>query len=225
LKDFEKDKVVNPGRPLPRGLLTTGDLAKAMNLILVTIVLSGIILGFVKSWPGGVLLALSSVFAWLMYKEFFIGSTLNKEPIVYAISHQVIVFLIYGWVAMSTDSGLIHDKAFLGWLLANFGGSFCFEICRKLNPNAHKLAQTYAQHYGRPITVFICTVFICCMAAGSFMTGFGLWLVFPLLILEMMLLKWIQQPESYKKVEGVATLAGVIVVAAPAVMWLLRTWK
>ena len=225
LKDFEKDKVVNPGRPLPRGLLTPGDLAKAMNLVLATVILSGIVLGFLKSWPGGILLALSSVFAWLMYKEFFIGSTLNKEPIVYAVTHQVIVFFIYGWVALSTDGGLIHDKAFLGWLLANFGGSFCFEVCRKLNPNAHKLAQTYAQHYGPGPTVFICTVFICFMAAGSFMTGFGLWLVFPLIVLEMMLLKWIQKPESYKKVEGVATLAGVIVVAAPAVMWLIRTWK
>jgi hypothetical protein len=142
---------------------------------------------------------------------------------VYAFTHQVIVFFIYGWVAVTTDPTLIHDRAFQGWLLANFGASFCFEICRKLNPKAHKMAQTYAQHYGPAPTVFICSVFICFMAAGSFMTGFGVWMILPLMALELMLLKWIQNPESYKKIEGVATLSALIVVAAPAVMWFLRT--
>jgi hypothetical protein len=91
------------------------------------------------------------------------------------------------------------------------------------DPKAHKMAQTYAQHYGPAPTVFICSVFICLMAAGSFMTGFGVWMILPLMALELMLLKWIQQPESYKKIEGVATLAALIVVAAPAIMWFLRT--
>jgi len=223
VKDFEKDKIVNPTRPLPRGLLTTTDLASAMNKILIFVVLAGIVLGLLKSWPGGFTLSMASVFAWLMYKEFFVGEVLNKEPIVYAITHQVIVFLIYGWVALSTDSSLITDRAFQGWLLANFGGSFTFEICRKLNPQAHKLAQTYAQHYGPAPTVFICTLFICMMAAGSFMAGFGVWMILPLIALEFMLLKWIKNPEGFKKIEGVATLSGLIVVVAPAIMWLIRT--
>ena len=223
LKDFEKDKIVNPGRPLPRGLLTTQDLASVMNKILIFVVMAGIGLGLMKSASGGILLSMASFFAWLMYKEFFIGEKLNQEPIVYAFTHQVIVFFIYGWLAVTTDPTLIHDRAFQGWLLANFGASFCFEICRKLNPKAHKMAQTYAQHYGPAPTVFICSVFICLMAAGSFMTGFGVWMILPLMALELMLLKWIQNPESYKKIEGVATLSALIVVAAPAIMWFLRT--
>jgi 4-hydroxybenzoate polyprenyltransferase len=223
VKDFEKDKIVNPTRPLPRGLLTTSDLASAMNKILIFVILAGLTLGLLKSWPGGLVLSMASVFAWLMYKEFFVGEILNKEPIVYAITHQVIVFLIYGWVALATDSSLIYDRAFQGWLLANFGGSFTFEICRKLNPNAHKLAQTYAQHYGPGPTVFICTIFICIMAAGSFMAGFGVWTLLPLMTLEFMLIKWIKNPHGYKKIEAVATLAGLIVVVAPAIMWLIRT--
>lgn len=222
VKDFEKDKIVNPTRPLPRGLLTTMDLASAMNKILLVVVVAGVGLGLLKSWPGGIILSGASIFAWLMYKEFFIGEVLNKEPMVYAISHQVIVFLIYGWVTLASDSSLITDRAFQGWLLANFAGSFCFEICRKLNPQAHKLAQTYAQHYGPGPTVLICSIFICLMALGSFMAGFGVWMILPLIALELMLLKWIQKPEGYKKIEGVATLAGLIVVAAPAIMWLIR---
>lgn len=225
VKDFEKDKIVNPTRPLPRGLLTPGEVLRAMNGLVAFLLLASGILSYFYHPLGGLFLALSTLFGWLMYHEFFIGESLNKSPILYALTHQVIVFFIYGWIGLSSGADLIQQKVFAGWLLANFGASFTYEICRKLNPNAHAMAQTYAQHYGPTQTVFITTIFITIMGVGSFITGFGLWMILPLLLLEVMLLQWIKKPESYKKIEGFAALCGLIVALAPALMWFIESRK
>lgn len=95
-----------------------------------------------------------------MFREFYIGKTLNNQPMLYAFSHQLIVFPIHAWVALAMNEKLLHNSYFQGWLLANFGASFTFEICRKLDPSAHKLAQTYAHHYGRKLTVAWTALFI-----------------------------------------------------------------
>jgi acyl-CoA synthetase (AMP-forming)/AMP-acid ligase II len=225
VKDFEKDKIVNPTRPLPRGLLRPEEVLKAMNGVFYSLLLGGLLIGIGYSWESGLTLCLSTLFGQLMYHEFFIGKELNKSPILYALTHQVIVFLIYGWIGLATDPELLSNKEFLGWLIANFGASFTYEICRKLDPNAHTLAQTYAHVYGREKTALITSLFIMIMAIGSFMTGFGVWIVAPLLLLIFSLFKWIQQPMGFKKIEALAALNGLIVALAPAVMWLMRSWR
>jgi 4-hydroxybenzoate polyprenyltransferase len=225
VKDFEKDKIVNPTRPLPRGLLKPEEVLKAMNIVFFTILVGGIFIGIGFSWISGLALCLSTIFGQLMYHEFYIGKELNKSPILYALTHQVIVFLIYGWIGLATDPDLISNKEFLGWLLANFGASFTFEICRKLDPNAHKLAQTYAHFYGREKTALITSLFIVLMAIGSFMTGFGVWMIAPLILLVFSLFKWIERPVGFKKIEALAAINGLIVALAPAVIWLLRSWR
>ncbi len=225
VKDFEKDKIVNPTRPLPRGLLQPQQVLSAMNLMVLLILIgSGIICYFYNAW-GGSSLAIATLFGWLMYHEFFIGEELNKSPLLYAFTHQVIVFFIYGWIGLSAYPELLQDKIFLGWLVANFGSSFSYEICRKLNPDAHPMAQTYAHHYGRPKTAAICLLFIVCMFGGATLSGFGLWMILPLLLLTYLLLRWVKEPQSYKKVEGICALSGLIVALAPAVHWLIKAWR
>ena len=225
VKDFEKDKVVNPTRPLPRGLIRPDEVLVAMNLVMGILVSVALVIGFYYNLWGGALLAGSTLFAWLMYHEFFVGQKLNKSPLLYALTHQVIVFFIYSWVAVAQGAEIMSDKAFLGWLLANFGSSFSYEICRKLNPDAHPLAHTYAQHYGREKTAFMVITFLFFMAFGSFMAGFGPWLIFPLSLLLLMILKWTKDPKHFKKIEGLSALSGLIVAVAPALMWLLRSWR
>jgi len=44
VKDYEKDKIVNPTRPLPRGLLSPAEVARAMNLVVVALLLGSCLL-------------------------------------------------------------------------------------------------------------------------------------------------------------------------------------
>jgi olefin beta-lactone synthetase len=225
VKDFEKDKIVNPTRPLPRGLLRPAEVRQAMHLVVILLLIASLALALFYDPPGGILLSSAAVFGWLMYHEFFIGEKLNQFPILYALSHQIIVFAIFGWIGLSLDSSLMHERMFQGWVLANFGASFCFEITRKLNPHAHEMAQTYPQHYGRVKTALFAYCCIVIIAVGSLMAGFGPWMLLPLALLTLVLTKWIKTPEKYKQVEGINALCGLIVALAPALQWLIRSWR
>jgi acyl-CoA synthetase (AMP-forming)/AMP-acid ligase II len=224
LKDFEKDKIVNPLRPLPRGLLTTQEVKKAMNFIILSILAISLYVGINYHSIGAILLSLSTIFGLLMYHEFFVGKELNKHPMLYAISHQIIVFFIYGWTALSIDPTLLENRIFQGWLLANFGSSFNFEICRKLNPQTHPLAQTYLQYYGPQKTVFFSFIFIGLMLIGSFLGGFGILTIIPLTILTVTLLKWLKDPTIFKKVEAFTALSGLFINLGPALIWIYQLW-
>ncbi len=212
VKDEEKDRIVNPTRPLPRGLLTSTDLIQAMYGIIA--MLMGL-----AWWIGSVWLAVATLYGWLMYHEFFIGRTLNRFPFAYAVSHQAIVFPIYAWLALHADEGLSHDRAFQGWLLAQFGASFAFEIARKLNPDAHPMAGTYLQQFGKTKTTIMVLFFATLIGIGAVMAGL-LWLAaVPVLGLVFTMLMW------HKSVESWAALSSLAISAGPALMWLITTWR
>ena len=226
LKDFENDKIINPERPLPRGLLHPPEVLRVLKGMLVAMILVGIVIAIAfNSWSAGAAIIATTLFAWLMFKEFYIGQGLAKSPLIYALTHQVIVFPLFGWMGLMLNPELIKNPAFIGWLLANFGASFTFEICRKLNPAAHKLANTYAHHYGRPQTVMYIAIFILYSAFGAKLSGFLSYSLPALVILFLSLLFWIKRPEKYKIPAALSALSSAIILWSPAIMWLLKRWS
>lgn len=225
LKDFETDKIINPTRPLPRGLLTTREILQFLVGFLILLILSGLIIASVKSPLGGASLILATAFSWLMFKEFYMAHELDKSPMLYAITHQVIVFPIFAWLGLTFDETLIHNQMFQGWLIANFGASFTFEFCRKLDPKAHKLAKTYAHHYGKNLTVLLCTCFMIISAFGAYWGGFTLYSLPILFILLTGLMVWRQNPEKYKLPAGLSALSSSAILFAPALIWLFKSWS
>ena len=224
LKDYEKDKIMHPNRPLPRGLLSTDQVRSALIKVFGLIVTIGILLGIFQSPIGGLCVVLSAVLAWLMFKEFYIGQSLNKEPILYAITHQAIVFPIHAWIGLSLDQNLLSSTPFIGWLLANFGASFTFEICRKLDPATHPMAQTYAQHYGRKLTFIFISILIFISGFGVKLAGMNIAL-FALIPLWISLLLWVQKPSLYKIAAGLSVLSSLTILWTPAILWLMLNWR
>lgn len=224
LKDFENDKIINPTRPLPRGLLTTEQVSKALLILFFILTLAALCVGVFFSWQGGVAFLICPIFAWLMYKEFYIGKGLSKEPMLYALTHQVIVFPLFGWFGLALAPELITNPFFIGWLLANFGVSFTFEICRKLNPNAHKLAGTYAHHYGPSKTVFFIAILMLYTLLGAYVGNFFWFALPPVVLLLLSLLYWIKNPSKYKIPAGLSALNSIISLWAPAIIWAIKRW-
>lgn len=225
LKDFETDKIINPTRPLPRGLFSPQEVIKLLLIFLGVLLLTGLVIMGVKSSYGGLALIIAAAFSWLMYKEFYMSHELDKSPMLYALTHQVIVFPIFAWPGLTQDQNLIHNKLFLGWLLANFGASFTFEICRKLDPKAHKLAKTYAHHYGPTTTVVLCAVFMAISGIGACIAGFAYGSIPALVLLFISLLLWRSKPEKYKLPAGLSALSSAVILWAPAVIWLINSWR
>lgn len=224
IKDFEKDKIINPTRPLPRGLFTLSEVKKLLYTHLALLILSSILVSLVWSIVAGITLFTSVIFSWLMYKEFYCSKELDKSPMLYALTHQVITFPIFAWPALAVTD-LSSNPEFLGWLLANFGASFTFEICRKLDPSAHKLANTYAHHYGRALTCFFTLIFILISTLGGYIGG-SLPILLPcLLLLTISLFIWVKKPNTYKLAAAFAALSSLIILWYPAISWLIQSLR
>ena len=146
-KDFEDDRRYRPYRPVPRGLITLGELAWLGILSL------GLQLGFAL-WlypPLVSLLLLVWLYLGLMSQEFFVGTWLKQHPIVYMLSHMVIMPLI-NLYATACD-WLVQSSPLpgIGWyLVASFLNGMVIEVGRKIRaPQDEELGVgTYSALWG-----------------------------------------------------------------------------
>ena len=225
LKDFEKDRVIHPERPLPRGLLTVAQARRGMLFVSVLLVLLAAVGSFYWTGLGGLLLALAVGYVWLMYREFFIGHGLAREPMLYALTHQLVVFPLYGWVGAFALEDLLASHEYRAWLLYNFGASMAFEICRKLDPRAHRLQGTYLHHYGARTTAAIVSVFVSISIGAGVAAGHQWWLLPVQVPLLLSLLLLPLKPGRFKVIEGLSVVSAAWHIWAPASRWAVSAWS
>ena len=66
-----------------------------------------------------------------MYKEFFMEKTLGKSPIIYAITHQVIIVPVCLFAISIPFSNLVFTQKSLGFCLLVLSSFFTFEVGEK----------------------------------------------------------------------------------------------
>ncbi len=131
IKDYELDCIINPKRPLPRGLLLHRDLYLGIAVCLVLEQILMIPYGF----DGIVLLLIAQIYSLVMYKEFFIRDIIRPHLTTYAVLHTVVTAFLtfslmgaiknqYWWEAFNDRENIL--LALNNWLLFNI-----FEFGRK----------------------------------------------------------------------------------------------
>ena len=219
-KDFEKDKVAHPARPLPRGLIQPREVRIGIGTGIALMLAFTVLLG-VQGYPeASALYAGISVYLWLMYKEFFVGESLSKLPFLYGFTHQIILLPL-----MAFPVSIYHAR---GWLqssslqlgLTVLGAFFTYELCRKLDPKAHPILKTYPQVYGRGGTFFRISITTATALLGSSLLHIEAVSVPPLMLTWLAALVWIFRPSTFKVVEILATLSLLIHLACiPLARW------
>jgi hypothetical protein len=206
-KDYDKDVVAHPERPLPRGLLSVDEVGQTIVLINLVMLAYGALVMVVANRAASLSYYAVTVYLLLMYKEFFLGRWLDQRPLLYAVTHQAIVFAVCIFAVSVTRPDLAGDGHTLSLGLAILGSFFGYEVCRKLDPAAHPILKTYLGVYGRNVTSLV--VAVSCLVAGLGAWGLGLqallWPAEGLLAASLWIL--FLKPEKYKIVEGVATLS------------------
>jgi UbiA prenyltransferase family protein len=148
-KDAADDARWRPYRPVPRGLVTLGELR------LVGALCMGLQLAIALAVDVRLVLPLLAVWTWfaLMSAEFFAGTWLRAHPVAYIASHMVIVPLI-DWYVSGFDwlvAGVSAPHA-LGWFLAvTFMNGLVVEIGRKIRAphDEEPGVETYTALWGR----------------------------------------------------------------------------
>jgi 4-hydroxybenzoate polyprenyltransferase len=148
-KDIEKDRRHRPERPVPRGLVSLLELglagagAGALQLALAMWVDGTMLLVLLGAW----------VYFGLMCVEFFVPDWLDRRPLVYMLTHMVIMPVI-ALLASACDwaaAGTAPPPTFSWFLGASFFGGIVFEVGRKIRAPEGEQAgvETYSKTWGR----------------------------------------------------------------------------
>lgn len=171
-KDYHEDLAHRPYRPVPRGLVTLGELAAAA--VMVAAGQASIAWLLTPALLGPLLLVWA--YMGLMRVEFFASAWLKAHPTVYLLSHMVILPLIVFFI-MACD-WLVARSApppGLAWPLGlSFANGLVFELGRKTrSPHEEEPGvETYSALWGvqRAITFWLAAV-----TGAVVMTGVALW--------------------------------------------------
>lgn len=159
-----------------------------------------------------------------MYVEFGIGEILEPSPLIYAITHQVMIYFMTMFVL--TLGGLNwNDTLVLKLGSVALSGFFTYEVCRKLDPTHLKIKGTYLVIYGRVKTFIIALVLVAIGAYSSYIVGCHniTWYIEAILIISLLVLFLImpsefpenKKPKIHKPVEAIAILYLLIHFVAP----------
>lgn len=210
LKDYEKDLVAHPERPLPRGVLKPAQVETAIHSIVGFMVAFGVAVLFLNNVHSGVLYLATTLYLWLMYKEFYTGGGLANIAWLYGTTHQLVIVLLCLYAVTVARPDLIIDPLAWAWSFSVLGSFFCYEICRKLDPDAHPILKTYLHMYRPGGTIF----FVLCTSLVAFIADWYLglaWLLWPFQALVVFTLPLVKmKPKRYKIVEG-ATVLGLLI--------------
>jgi hypothetical protein len=210
-KDYHKDVIAHPARPLPRGLIDLKEFKVGINLglgLMLTFNCSLYLIGLKTSFY---LYSLVVVHLWLMYKEFYVGEWLNKFPILYAITHQLILIsLMLFSLSTIRDQALAFHRIDWVFSLSVLFSFFTYEVCRKLDPNAHELLKTYRHMYGLNGVILIVSILILfhLLTLIYFYWASPIQLIFEFLLFLVLTFLFLLKAEKikFKLVEAFATL-------------------
>lgn len=170
IKDIDKDSVAHPERPLVRGLMTLEAARKGVSASLIGMVLMSV--GFATtSFVAGALYFVVTAWAYLMFREFFVGKKLQEYPVLYAISHQAILFPLATFVSALEAPSRVFSYHTVGEGLLLFGAFFAYEVGRKYNPADHPILKTYRQLYGPKTSAGLIAMAIFVAIFGSYLLG------------------------------------------------------
>jgi len=142
-----------------------------------------------------------------MYKEFFAAKWLAEKPVLYALSHQIVIFAVCIFTVTVSGPGnyLAPQTWYLG--LMTTAAFFCYEICRKLDPAAGGILKTYLHVYGpvKTAALVIAATGLAAAAAAGLNLHLLLWPAEGLLIISAIII--ITKPRRFRWVERTATFS------------------
>jgi len=234
-KDKEDDAKFRSYLPVPRGLVS---LTELKNVAIITLVLQSLVIAFLQPalWK---LFIIVLVYLSLMRVEFFVPNWLKKQPVLYIVSHMMIIPLI-DYFASGIDwlnNGSAAPKGLIFFFIVSFLNGIVLEIGRKIKApqSEEEGVQSYTSLYGTQratiywLIVLSCTALTSVIAARYAGFSFTVQLIFPaiMILASIPAIQFLKNPtdESAKWIEnasGIWTLSMYLLLGGlPTVLKLI----
>jgi 4-hydroxybenzoate polyprenyltransferase len=205
-KDYDKDCVAHPERPLPQGVISRSEMKSLIHFLILGMFGFSVFLGTILSVVTGLMYLIVTVYLWAMFHEFYLKSFLSKRPVMNALSHQLIIVPLSAFLiaARGENPILSIDTLLISMLL--FGGFFAYEICRKLDPQAHPILKTYPHTYGMVPTALLVGGAVLILSVCGYFLGMSriLWPIEFLLLVA--LINCCSRPAQFKAAEKISVI-------------------
>lgn len=129
IKDYETDLVINPHRPLARGVASFRQVKRGLFVFSVLELVLAWNLGF---WPF-VMHVIAMYYSVMMFEEFFLGDHLRPHLTSYAVTHTFVSVLLGASAGIAMTSVDLRNLHFyhLFFFMTNWAFFNVFEFARK----------------------------------------------------------------------------------------------
>ena len=222
-KDFEIDKKYRPHLPLQRGIVSLKTL-KVIIIVLLLIQIFTIVFIIPQLW---VFYLIVMSYLFLMSFEFFVSEKIEKLPIIYMVSHMIILPVIHLFISTGDwyiNNNEPHWGLYLLLATAFFNG-MVLEFGRKIKAKENEEHNSYTRKYGIKKTVAIwlsvllitlCFSIACCVIANYSIVSIIILIVFALICgiygLKFIKNERLKEAKMIEKLSGGWTLIMYIVV-------------
>jgi hypothetical protein len=234
-KDFEEDSRYRPYRAVPRGLVSLRELgilgvfAAVVQLALAVWLMPSLVL----------LLAVAWAYLVLMSKEFFVPAWLKVHPILYMISHMVIIPLVdlYATACDWWVAGAGPPRGLIWFLAVSYFNGLVIELGRKIRgPKEEEPGvNTYSALWGRRNAILAWLGSLMATTAFAFAAAWQIDFLVPVSVLLAILLlvaavlvgRFLRQPDA-GRAKAIETASGLwtilMYLSLGAVPLLVRVW-
>jgi 4-hydroxybenzoate polyprenyltransferase len=187
-KDFEDDVRYRSYRPVPRGLVSLKELG------IVAIASAVVQLGLSIAVSPRLLLPLLLVWGYmvLMSQEFFVPTWLKAHPLLYTLSHMVVMPLmaLYATACDWLKVGWATPQGIVWYLLVSACGGMAIEIGRKIRApkDEERGVQTYTALWGREKAVMAWLGVLWLMTLSAILAAMHIQFVVPVILIVLPLL-------------------------------------
>lgn len=170
-KDYKHDKKFYPERPVPRGLVTLGELKP----VLFAVIVAEIVVLFLGKGNIALFIVLG-IYRLFIAKEFFVPDWLKRRFTLYIVSHELSVIPLFSYLSLfgikpgsETLSTILFNSLFLGINL------FCLEIVRKFRTQRGYVGKdTYIENYGLTGSkLLLAVLFTLSLFLATYLRGFS----------------------------------------------------
>jgi 4-hydroxybenzoate polyprenyltransferase len=216
-KDFEDDSKYRPYRPVPRGLVKLSELRNIGIALLIIELVFAVWLSY-QLIP---LLAVAWLYLLMMRKEFFCGKWLRAHPVIYMLSHMIIMPILdfYATACDFVPLGKWYIASQVLWFISSsFLDGIVIEVGRKMRApgDEEEGVETYSKIWGRKVCTavwlgsqaasMVCT-FIATAHIGRALPAY---IILPVVLVFNIVycVKYAKSPTT-KNSKGIETLSGV----------------
>ncbi len=224
-KDYEEDKLYRPYRPVIKGVVTLKEL-KRVGLYALVIQFA---LSLLISKSTVIILVITLFYLLLMRYEFFIGEKLSKRPIMYMLSHIVVMSLI-ALLISSAVKNIEIIKNFkldiLYFMLIAYLNGVVLEIGRKIRNNKEEEegVLTYSKLFGKKksISLLITPIIIQILLSFYYINTLTVILLITYIYITYEIIRFLKNNLSGKIIEKCSSLWMVVLYLTISIIYFIN---